>query len=584
MLENTRAEETFGPSSEFSKDQHSSKYQGIGENFVTAITRAAHAMSDDEPHFRRLREAMGLQRVLHAGRIQAGMGSPRAVTPYNCFVSGTVEDSLDGIMEKAKEAALTMKQGGGIGYDFSTLRPKGDWIASQESSSSGPLSFAQIFNSVCQTISSAGNRRGAQMLVLRVDHPDIDEFIQAKQNTDNLTQFNISVGITDEFMRAVQKEEQFPLRFNGKVYRWVDAVALWNEIMRSTWDWAEPGVLFLDTANRMNNLWYCEDLAATNPCAEQWLPPYGACLLGSLNLVKYLYEDPLEGGYVFNWALFTQDVKDTYKSLDNVIDRARYPLEEQREEAHSKRRMGIGVTGLANCVEAMGMPYGSKEAVDWQWSMEEHLVNEAYRESALRAAEKGSFPLFDRALFMDSPFIKRLSQDVQDLIKKNGIRNSHLTSIQPTGTISLCADNVSSGIEPVFSYGTSRKVRREGGVVEEGLLDYGYSVLGVEGKTVAGGGVEVEDHLAVLSVAAHWNDSSVSKTVNVGDNVTFEQFKEVYFDAWQRGSKGCTTFRASGKRMSILTEASVSEEGNDSADEKSACYFDPETGNKTCDD
>ena len=376
------------------------------------------------------------------------MGSPRITTAYNCFVSGIIEDSMDSIMLRATQAAETMRRGGGIGYDFSRIRPRGDMIVSLESQSSGPVSFMGIYDSICQTIASSGHRRGAQMGVLRVDHPDIYDFIRAKRNNDKLTGFNISVGITDSFMRCLEEGSLFPLEFEGKVYNMIDPKDLWDEIMQSTWDWAEPGVLFIDRIQEMNNLWYCETIEATNPCGEQPLPPFGACLLGSFNLTKYVIEDKFDRN-TFDYPQMSADIKEIVRAMDNVVDRTIYPLKEQEDEARNKRRMGLGVTGLANAGEMLGYMYGTTEFLAWMGAVFKTLRDETYRTSAGLAKEKGTFPLYNEQ-YLESPFIKTLSPDVIDLIKENGIRNSHLTSIAPTGTISLCADNVSGGIEPVL--------------------------------------------------------------------------------------------------------------------------------------
>ncbi|MGL5115202.1 MAG: adenosylcobalamin-dependent ribonucleoside-diphosphate reductase, partial [Beijerinckiaceae bacterium] len=460
--------DSVGPTLPFSERTHSLKYRNEGESFRESQNRIAAALKEDDEHFHSLRQILLDMRFLAAGRVQAAMGSPRKVTPYNCFVSDTIADSfIDGdgsIMQRATEAAQTMRLGGGIGYDFSTLRPRGSLIKSLNSSSSGVVSFMQIFNAVCGTVSSAGHRRGAQMGVLRVDHPDIEEFVHAKQNTNNLTNFNMSVAITDEFMWCVETGRPFVLKFNGQTYREIDAAALWEAIMRSTWDWAEPGVLFIDQINKMNNLWYCEHIAATNPCGEQPLPPNGACLLGSFNLVKYVFN--IEGVFFFDFYRLTQDIPVIVRAMDNVIDRAVYPLPAQRLEATSKRRMGLGVTGMANAIEAVtGQPYGSEGFLTMQSKILSLLRNECYRASAVLAKEKGSFPLFNKEKYLQGGFIKTLPLDVINLISQYGIRNSHLTSIAPCGTISLSADNVSSGIEPVFAYDLSRDVIEETGRV-----------------------------------------------------------------------------------------------------------------------
>jgi len=409
------------------------------------------------------------------------------------------------------------------------------------------------------------------MGVLRVDHPDIEEFIHAKQNKHRLTGFNISIGITDKFMRAVENDEDFDLVWKGEVYSTIRAQSLWNTIMRSTWDWAEPGVLFIDRINEYNNLYYCETIAATNPCAEQPLPPYGACLLGSFNLVKYLVQRGID--YSFNWDLFVSDIHVVVRGMDNVVDNAIYPLYEQEKEAYSKRRMGLGITGLSNCLEAQGYAYGSGKFLEEFDKIMSVLTNHAYTASSNLAKEKGSFPLFDRR-YLESKFVKRLDPDVQELIKSQGIRNSHLISIAPTGTISLCADNVSSGIEPVFAYSFDRTVREFNEDRTETVYDYGFKFLGVSGKKTSM--VTTGEHLAVLAVAYKWVDSAVSKTCNVPSTTEWEDFKEIYVTAWKNGCKGCTTFQTGGKRGGVLVEK------EENVQEELACKIDPETGRKTC--
>lgn len=566
---------TYGPTLLASEQLHASKYRSKGESFRECATRVANALSDSESHFQALREILLDMRFLPAGRIQAAAGSLRATTHYNCFVSGTISDSFTegsgSIMARAAEAAKTMRMGGGIGYDFSTLRPRGALIRKLDASSSGPLPFMEIFDAVGRATSSAGNRRGAQMGVLRVDHPDIEEFIRAKQNYGKLSGFNISVAITDEFMEAVKDGAPFNLRFEGNIYRQVDAKALWEMIMRSTYDWADPGVLFVDTINERNNLYYCERLAATNPCGEQPLPPYGACLLGSFNLPQYLSRDGATGKWEFDFTQFYLDIAVVVRAMDNVVDRARYPLDEQEKEAHSKRRMGLGVTGLANTLEAMGYPYASERFLQGTNLILANLRNEAYRTSALLASEKGSFPLYDREKFTSGRFIESLPEDIQELIYEKGCRNSHLLSIAPTGTISFCADNVSSGIEPVFALKVRRLVNGPTGPETVELEDYGSRVLGVKNpRTVEE--CSVDDHLKVLICASTYVDSAVSKTCNVPTDIDWEAFKSIYFRAWAGNCKGCTTYRVVGKREAII----------ESAEEDLSCKIDPETGERSC--
>lgn len=828
-------EKKYGPQLDISREIHQLKYRSKGESFKEAMIRVADSLKDNEEHYLQFKEILLDQRFLPAGRVQAAMGAPREVTSFNCFVSGTLEDSMDSIMEKAAEAAQTMRLGGGIGYDFSSLRPRGDHIASLDSRSSGPISFMGIFDAICKTIASAGHRRGAQMGVLRVDHPDIEEFIKAKNNSTTLTQFNVSVGITDEFMDAVINDKMFDLKFEGKRYKTVRARYLWDEILRSTWDWAEPGVLFIDTINKKNNLGYCETIAATNPClhpdtlietvegrvriadikeptivytsmpdgslgmarstaswvsktnakvwrittrngkeikvtadhkllvhekgwvkacdltlgdrivqlcrarrgseysgvklttennrayrmehrmiaeaiygdlgntvvhhidnntynnhidnfeilteeehnrltsstthpqehqvhgvdgrfvatgvspkritpmpehlksnmknnssnavveivpdfevtdvydltvegthnmignfmvvhncGEQPLPPYGACLLGSFNLVKYVedhwedeYEDEEVFFHKFNYDRLKHDIAPVVRAMDNVIDRTVYPLEEQRLEAQSKRRMGLGVTGVANAGEALGYTYGSPEFLEWLEEVMTVIRDTCYQSSISLALEKGPFPLFQADKYLESGFARTLPENIRRDLNNYGIRNSHLLSVAPTGTISLSADNVSSGIEPVFSHSYERTIQTFEGPKVERVEDYGYRVFGVKGKTA--NELSVFDHVKVLNTASRFVDSACSKTCNVGDEVTWDQFKDVYMQAYLGGASGCTTFRASGKRYGILNAAAVEDvaeepeaEEDDFIEEGGACFFDPTTGLRTC--
>lgn len=566
-----------GPQLPFSERLHASKYRAPGESFEESQDRVASALTLSPHQYQKTREIMRGMRFMAGGRVQSAAGSPRMVTPYNCFVSGRIADSFvhgEGcIMDRAKDAATTMRMGGGIGYDFSSLRPRGATIRKLGSVSSGPVSFMEIFNAVCGCTSSTGDRRGAQMGVLRVDHPDIMEFIQAKQNHHRLTGFNISVAVTDKFMRAVEAGTTFDLRWNGETWDTIDARALWEMIMRSTYQWAEPGVLFIDTINLNNNLAYCEEIVATNPCGEQPLPPDGACLLGSFNLVKYMSEELMD----FDWAQFREDIPFIVRAMDRVVDIARFPLDAQREEALSKRRMGLGVTALANAGEALGYPYGSDVFLDFEERVLIMLRDEAYRASIQLAKELGPFPLFDRDEYLNRPFIRSLPQDIRDGIAKHGIRNSHLLSIAPTGTISLCADNVSSGIEPVFSYKQQRVVKTHDGEETHTLDDYGVRVFGVLGRRAEE--VSPMEHLAVLSVAQQYVDSSVSKTINLPKDIPWDDFKEVYMVAWRTGCKGCTTYRP-GRRGAVLT--SVDDEAQPRVEPESSCALDPVTGRSNC--
>lgn len=546
------------------------------ESYKSGICRVADALKDSDEHFKDLERIFGSQSFLPGGRILNAMGSGRNTTPMNCYVMDTIPDTMEGIMRVATEAALTMKQGGGVGYDFSTLRPRGAIIRTLDSQSSGPLSFMDVFDAVCATVSSAGHRRGAQMGVLAVDHPDIEEFIEKKTNHTKLLNFNISVAVTDEFMEAVKKDDRFDLKFEGQVYRTVQARALWDKIMRATWDWAEPGVLFIDRINRKNNLWFDEYIAATNPCGEQPLPPYGACLLGSFNLTKYLR--PWKGGYAFEREMFQDDVPAIVRAMDNVIDRGNYPLEKQREVHKSNRRMGLGITGLANTAEILGAPYGSPTMLEFQEMVMRDLRDASYDASVELAQEKGPFPSFHTDL-LQSEFAQTLHPETRDGIDIYGLRNSHLLSIAPTGTISLAANNISSGIEPVFSLEYERDVQTFDGTRTEKVEDYAYREYGVRGRTVDE--VTIEDHVNVLNLASKYVDSACSKTCNVSDSITFEQFKEVYMSAYDGGASGCTTFRAAGQRFGMMRKT---EEQVEETTDGGACYIDTETGVRTCEE
>jgi ribonucleoside-diphosphate reductase alpha chain len=592
--------EMYGPQNSDCDLVHQEKYRGEFEPFREAANRWSGFLQDNHDHYMNFRDiSLGL-RFLPPGRVQGGAGSLKTVTLYNCFVMAKMHDSFtDGpdfdelqalkpgehpsrsIMDVAKESAITMRQGGGVGYDISTLRPCGDVIHGVQSITDGPLAFAPIYDAICRATSSAGNRRGAQMLVMRVDHPDIEAFIRAKQIQDlaipydmrPLRGFNMSVAITDEFMECVNSQKPFPLKFGGKKYREVDPLALWDMIMRGTYDWAEPGVLFIDKINQMNNLYYCEEIAATNPCGEQPLPPYGACLLGSFNLVKYLR--PIGELYDFDYDQLLEDIPHVVRAMDNVIDRSRYPLQQQRTEAQRKRRMGLGITGLANTLEAMGLPYGTQDFLDEQERIMSFITRNCYRASAMLAKEKGPFPLYDEDRYLSGNFINTLDDDTLGLIKKYGIRNSHLTSVAPTGTISFTADNVSSGIEPVIAYQQSRRIISPEGPRMVTVNDYGMEYLGVKGRTVQDGKITAEEHIGVLCTAQMHIDSAVSKTCNVPKETSFDDFKDLYWMAYMGGAKGCTTYRPSGTYDEPIKAVEQPKE------EPEACGWDPKTGQRT---
>lgn len=564
----------YGPQTAAAELIHAEKYRGPGESFEEAMNRIAAALTDSAS-YRPTREILLSQRFLPAGRIQTAIGSTRVTTPYNCYVSGTIEDSLSegegSIVKRLAQAARTMQLGGGIGYNFGTLRPRGADIRKLQSRSTGAVSWIEPFNALGLCISSAGHRRGAQMGVLPIWHPDVEEFIRAKQNQDRLTGFNLSLAVTDEFMHAVEDDAGFDLRWNGTVYRTIRARDLFEMVMRSTWDWAEPGVLFIDRINAGNNLWYCEQIAATNPCGEQPLPPFGACLLGSFNLTRYIVDAGKD--WTFDLEQFIADIPLVVAMMDRVIDVAVYPLYEQEKEAKAKRRMGLGVTGLANAGEALGYAYGTAPFIAWTQEVMRVLRDEAYRASARLAESRGAFPLYDEDQYLAGEFVRTLPEDVQDLIRQFGIRNSHLTSIAPTGTISLTADNVSSGIEPVYQVQVQRTINTLDGPQEFLLEDYGARVFDVrEPRTTEQ--VTAREHVDVLAAVTPFVDSATSKTCNVSPDMPWADFKELYMDAWRRGCKGCTTFNPGGKRFGII-RAPVPKEG-------AACGLDPTTGKGTC--
>ncbi|RLJ59350.1 ribonucleoside-diphosphate reductase class II [Litoreibacter meonggei] len=505
-------------------------------------------------------DALADFKYLPAGRIIAGAGTKRSVTLFNCFVMGTIPDDMGGIFQMLKEAALTMQQGGGIGYDFSTIRPKGADVKGVAADASGPLSFMDVWDAMCRTIMSAGSRRGAMMATMRCDHPDVEQFIAAKQDAARLRMFNLSVLITDPFMEAVKADGPWDLVFDGKVYKTVQALDLWNKIMRGTYDYAEPGVIFIDRINAANNLSYVEQIAATNPCGEQPLPPYGACLLGSINLAR-LVDRPFEDGADLDEAKLTELVSVAVRMMDNVVDASKFPLEDQAREAHAKRRIGLGVTGLADALLMVGSRYGSEEAARLTERWLHAVARAAYLASVDLAKEKGAFPLFDADAYLASGTMQAMDEDVRDAIRDHGIRNALLTSIAPTGTISLYAGNVSSGIEPVFAYAYTRKVlQKDGSRTEEEVVDYAVQMWRdkfgdaelpeyfVNAQTLA-----PLDHVRMQAAAQKWVDSSISKTINCPEDISFNDFKDVYMEAWDTGCKGCTTYRPNAVTGSVLS-------------------------------
>ncbi|WP_298356139.1 adenosylcobalamin-dependent ribonucleoside-diphosphate reductase [uncultured Litoreibacter sp.] len=515
-------------------------------------------------------EALEDFKYLPAGRITAGAGTERSVTLFNCFVMGTIPDSMGGIFDMLKEAALTMQQGGGIGYDFSTIRPKGAGVKGAAADASGPLSFMDVWDAMCRTIMSAGSRRGAMMATMRCDHPDIEDFITAKQDSARLRMFNLSVLVTDDFMDAVKAEGSWDLVFGGEVVRTVKALDLWNLIMRSTYDFAEPGVIFIDRINKANNLSYCETIAATNPCGEQPLPPYGACLLGSINLAR-LVAEPFEPHAELDVEALDDLVRTAVRMMDNVVDASKFPLEAQRQEALAKRRIGLGVTGLADALLMVGSRYGSEEAARLTDRWLHAIARAAYLASVDLAREKGAFPLFDADAFLASGAMQDMDADVRDAIREHGIRNALLTSIAPTGTISLYAGNVSSGIEPVFAYAYTRKVlQKDGSRTEEEVVDYAVQLwrekfgdVDLPDHFVNAQTLAPLDHVRMQAAAQKWVDSSISKTINCPEDISFDDFKEVYMAAWDQGCKGCTTYRPNDVTGSVLSISSQNEAEDD---------------------
>lgn len=498
---------------------------------------------------------------LPAGRILAGAGTGREVTLFNCFVMGRIEDDLSSIFDSVKEAALTMQQGGGIGHDFSTLRPRGALVRSIGADASGPVSFMDVWDSMCRTIMSAGARRGAMMGTLRCDHPDIEAFIDAKADADRLRNFNLSVLVTEAFMDAVANDASWPLVFAGKVYREVAARSLWERLMRATYDYAEPGVIFIDRVNRQNNLGYLEDIHATNPCGEQPLPPYGACLLGSINLTAFVTR-AFTPEATLDLAALEERVRTAVRFLDNIIDVSGYPLSAQRHEAQSKRRIGLGLTGLADSLIMLGVRYGTPPAIKLAGDWMAAISRAAYLASTEIASEKGAFPLFDRNPHLQRPHIAALDADVREAIAKHGIRNGCLTSIAPTGTISLFAGNISSGIEPVFDFRMRRRILDASGTAREELLeDFAYARYLRQGGDphalpeafVTADDLSPSEHLRMQAAVQAHVDSSISKTINCPVDIPFEAFMSIYREAYDLGLKGCTTYRPNPVTGAVLS-------------------------------
>ncbi|HEX7037608.1 MAG TPA: adenosylcobalamin-dependent ribonucleoside-diphosphate reductase [Pseudomonadales bacterium] len=554
--------------------------------------RIAHGLAAVEHHDhagwrRQFRDALTDFRFLPGGRIQAGAGTNRRVTLFNCFVMGRIEDSMEAIFDALKEAALTMQAGGGVGYDFSTLRPRRTQAHDTGNVASGPVSFMRVWDAMCATVLSTGARRGAMMATLRCDHPDIEAFIAAKQDPRELRHFNCSVLVTDEFMEAVDRDEEWPLVFPAaqlgegaggetvlrawpgssgpvpcRVVRKVRAVELWRQIMRATYDYAEPGVLFIDRINRHNNLHYCEEISATNPCGEIPLPPYGACDLGAINLTRFV-SHPFEGRAELDLDGIAALVPIAVRMLDNVIDASRFPVPAQAEQARRSRRIGLGVTGLANVLAMLNLHYGSDEARELAARIMRTIRDVAYRTSVQLAREKGPFPLFEARSFLAAPGTAGLPDELRESIARHGIRNSHLTAIAPTGTISLLAENVSSGIEPAYQMRYTRRVLALDGTWREFTLeDYAHRLWRRShgdaprpSWLVTAGELSPREHLLMQAALQPYVDHAISKTINVPEDLPFEAFEDIYREAYRLGLKGCTTFRPNPITGSVLASA-----------------------------
>lgn len=550
-----------------------------------ARTLAAVEPRDRELWTQRFYELMQDFRFLPGGRIQAGAGTKRRVTLFNCFVMGMIEDSMDGIFDALKEGAITMQQGGGVGYDFSTLRPRGTPAHSVGGVASGPVSFMRIWDSMCATVLSTGARRGAMMATLRCDHPDIEEFVDAKHDKTELRHFNVSVLVSDAFMEAVRRDEEWALVFPEKALchlpqggetimrRWsgeaepvpcrvlhkVRARTLWSRIMNATYAYAEPGVLFIDRINQYNNLWYCEYISATNPCGEIPLGPYGACDLGSINLTRFVRE-PFTAKARLDLEAIHTAVPVAVRMLDNVVDVSQFPLEQQARQARGSRRIGLGITGLGDALIMLGITYGSPESYELAGSIMETVCHAAYRASIDLAKEKGGFPFFEHDKHVEGAFIRALPEDIRVGIAEHGIRNSHLTAIAPTGTISLLANNISSGLEPVYDFSYFRRVLElDGSYAEYELTDYAVSLW----RNLRGGeplppqfvrahDLSPEAHLDMQAALQPYVDNAISKTINIPDDYDLQAFQELYQLAFDKGLKGCTTFRPNPVTGAIL--------------------------------
>jgi len=534
---------------------HREKYRDENQTREDHTSQLAHRLASDSTHYLKLYEVLKYGRFLPAGRVQAALGATeREVSPFNCSVSQPIEDSMDSIMAALSNAAKILRLGTGIGYNFSRLRPKGDEIKKLKTQSSGPLSFMKVFDVMASTIASSGHRRGAQMGIMNVDHPDIEAFVDAKMEKGAYRQFNLSVGISDEFMASVGNDSDWPLQFQGTVYKTIKAKGLWEKITKNAYHSAEPGILFIDRFNKSNNLYYCESIEATNPCAEQPLPPYGLCTLGSFNLVAYIFNNGQNIG--FDKDCFVKDIHTVVEAYDNIFDDAVYAIPEHESEAKSKRRIGLGFTGIANAIEYLsGRPnYGEFDFCEKLGALCEILRDESYYASVQLAKKRGAFRHYSSE-YTRSEFIRTLPDSLQRDIGDYGIRNSHLISYAPCGTISQTAWNVSSGIEPVFHYQQSRDVYMKEGKINVTLQDFNYRQYGFLGKTLEH--CSVSDHMSVADTVQRYCDSSISKTVNVPESCTYDEYAQIYIQAHKMGLKGITVYRPSELRGIVIKSAEI---------------------------
>ncbi len=526
---------------------------------------------------------------LPGGRIIAGAGTKHEVTLFNCFVM-PISDSLKSIFNSLKEGALTLQQGGGIGYDFSTLRPNGYPVKHTGTYASGPVSFMRIWNAMCATMLSTGSRRGAMMGILRCDHPDIEAFIAAKSDAKELRHFNVSVLVTNEFMQAVKDDldwelvfpldekennQEFifrhwsgsPIKVKCKIVKRLKARELWHKIIKSAYDYAEPGVIFEDTINQQNNLWYREWISATNPCGEIPLPVYGACNLGAINLTQFVL-NPYSDNASLNFDKIEKTTIIATRFLDNVIDVSRYPLKAQKAEAFATRRIGLGITGLANVFIMLGMKYGSAESLNLASQVMKLISETTWITSIELAKERGAFSFFEVEKYLQGRFVKNLSKEIQQDIASSGIRNSHHNTIAPTGTISLLANNISNGIEPVFSSQYERTIRTSTGILKFAVKDYALRIWENSRKEnklppawTDAQSLIPENHLQIQAAVQPYIDNAISKTINIPIDFPFEKLSEVYSQAYELGLKGCTIFRPNPTTGSVLT--SIVPDGDD---------------------